>query len=312
MTTDDKTTDDTTRADLIGKVFPVLDQGWVKLADVMGSDRTIVDRARGTIGDSARKVSSDRDLIRLMMRKHHGSSFEFPEIDVQLCSPFITWRQQIRHRAGNILDEMSMFDEPSVNELSGRYSVLPELVQVTPPDGWRRQSTTNRQGSGAAFPAEEGEAFSIWEHYTTSTALSAYRQLIAAGVAKEQARKVFPMGGYTIGFMKMDLRNWLHWLTLRLAEDAQSEIREYANVIADKIVKPLFPITYGAFEDYVLHALTLSALDIRVANLLPVVKSFDRTCQAVGLTNRREVAECRGKLARLGLIEDKPEPEPLP
>lgn len=267
----------------------VLDQGWVWLADHMGSDQTIVDRARGTIG-SATVKSSDEDLIRLMMRKHHGSSFEFPEIDIQICCPFVVWRQMIRHRAGNILDDMTMWDEPSVNELSGRYSVVPDIIQETGISEWRKQSSRNRQGSGENFPIEEGSIFSNVEaglHYHIH---NVYNMLIENGVAKEQARKVWPMGGYTIGFMKMDLRNWLHWLTLRLAPEAQFEIREYAKIV-NQIIKELFPITHKAFNDYVLESVTLSRLDILY---------LSRRHKDV-FSNKREYEECIDKLERLGL-----------
>lgn len=290
------------RDQLVGHKFPVLDQGWVQLEAVMGTDQTVVDRARGTTGGSAaRRVSSDRDLIRLMMRKHHGSSFEFPEIDIQFCTPFLVWRQVIRHRAGNIYDDMTCWDEPSVNELSGRYSVLPEIIQAAPPGDWREQSKTNRQGSGGRFPAEVGVAFTEHERHATAAAVAAYDSLIKGNVAREQARKVWPIGGYTVGFVKMDLRNWLHWLALRLAPDAQEETRAYANVVGDEIIKPLFPVTYEAFEDYVLNAVTLSRLDIEAIATAVGVDHFDEAAFARVFTNSRERDECRDKLCRIGI-----------
>lgn len=286
---------------LKGCKISVLDKGWIMLADVMGSDATICDRARGTTGGT-RKVSSDRDLIRIMMRHHHGSSFEFPEIDVQICTTFVVWRQMIRHRAGNILDEMTCWDEPSVNELSGRYSEVPDIVQETPPDGWRTQSKTNRQGSGEFFPPEQGELFSLYEREATDEAMEAYRRLIASGVAKEQARKVWPMGGYTIGNMKMDLRNWLHWLALRLAPDAQKEIREYAQVMWREIVRPLFPITAEAFTDYQMESVTLTRLDAEALRRLVCGATGDAIWpdEWRGKARCRERDECAAKLARLG------------
>jgi thymidylate synthase (FAD) len=288
---------------LKGQRFPVLDKGYVALNDVMGSDRTIVDRARGTTGTESRDADADRDLLRFMMRHNHGSSFEFPEIDVQVCTTFVVWRQMIRHRAGNILDEMSMWDEPSVNELSGRYSKLPEMVQATEPEKWRRQSKQNRQGSGPAFDPRDGEDFSKWESEATDKAMDVYCGLINNGVAKEQARKVYPMGGYTIGAMKMDLRNWLHWLTLRLAPDAQEEIRDYAKVIAERIVGPLFPETYSAFEDYTLGAVTLTRLDVEV---ISGIKAGIDPVNAIQhhIANKREREECWSKLVRIGLAKE--------
>jgi thymidylate synthase (FAD) len=123
---------------------------------------------------------------------------------------------------------------------------------------------------------------------------------------------VLPLGTYTEIYWTNDLRNVLHMLRERLAPNAQSEFQQVARVIAYEIVKPLFPLVFDAFEAYQLHALTLSALDIDVAVKVNQGAPFDRACELAGLTNRREIAECRAKLARLGLIEDKPEPEPLP
>jgi thymidylate synthase (FAD) len=291
--------------ELVGKEFPVLDAGYVRLLDVMGSDATVVERARGTTGTKAGvDPKKDRDLIRLMMRKHHGSSFEFPEVDIEFRSTFVVWRQVIRHRAGNLFDDMTMWDEPSVNELSGRYSILEDRVQVTSDGEWRRQSTTNRQGSGDCFPVIEGADFSRWEGQATGVAADTYARLINEGVANEQARKVLPLGSYTTGAMKMDLRNWLHWLSLRLAPDAQAETRAYAQAVAG-IIEPLFPVTYEAFRDYVLEAVTLSRLEIlMIRRHLTRWPSPDPEYAPRDLfENKREKGECKAKMIRLGLTE---------
>lgn len=284
---------------LRGRKFPCLDKGWVMLNDAMGSDRTVVDRARGTTGTGSKTPEEDETLLRHMMRHHHGSSFEFPEIDLEICTTFVVWRQMIRHRAGNIYDDMTPWDDPSVNELSGRYSVVPEMIQETHPQHWRRQSKSSRQGSGGCFPEPDGILLGGHERIATAAAERSYRALIAAGVAKEQARKVWPMGGYTIGSMKMDLRNWLHWLTLRLPPDAQEEIRVgYAEVILREVVEPLFPVTIRAFRDYVLDSVTLTALDVEAVRKLrtPSVSAFDH------FANARERAECLEKLRTLDLF----------
>jgi thymidylate synthase (FAD) len=314
---------------LIGVRHEVPGLGAVELLDVMGSDAAICDAARRTIR-KARKLSEDRDLIRYMLRHHHGTPFEMCVVKLMVEMPLVFKNQMIRHRAASLLDDTSMWDEPSVNEFSGRYSEFPEAFYATPPDGWRLQSPNNRQGSGGylgvetrynAFDPESetgdsttvgGDHLSREEAQFLTRAREIYEDRLAAGVAREQARKDLPVSQVTQFVWCCDLRNVLHFLALRMDSHAQQEIREYATIIGRKIIAPLFPLVFDAFETYQLHALTLSALDIIVARDVTRGAPFEQACKLAGLTNRREVAECRAKLARLGLIEDKPEPEPLP
>ena len=144
------------------------------------------------------------------------------------------------------------------------------------------------------------------EEHVHSHVRSFYQTLLQFGVAREQARKVWPMGGYTVGFCKMDLRNWLLFRALRLPEDVQHETRSYAQVIASEIIEPLYPVTYEAFEDYVLNSMTLSAQEIAVVRGLLAAGKKSRLTEDVLVTflpNKTERAACRMKLIHLGLME---------
>lgn len=293
--------------ELIGKVFPVLDDGHVILMDYMGDDQSIVDAARISFGKGTRKVSEDRDLIRYLYRHHHATPFEMVEIKLRVRVPMDCWRQWIRHRTAN------------VNEYSTRYSDAIDSAQLTPPDGWRAQARDNKQGSGPGtidWPSSEiadavadafGEAatpggyLSTREEALHKLARAVYKERLAAGVAREQARKDLPLSTYTEAIWKCDLRNVLHFLSLRMDPHAQHEIQKYANVIGDEIVARLFPITWQAFLDYTLNTVTLSALDIQVIHdASPPATSWPTLDHIV---NQRERRECESKLIQLGLLK---------
>src|ERR1051325_2068878 len=125
--------------------FPILNDGFVCLVDVMGDDAAVVQAARVSYGEGTRQVSDDRTLIRYLMRHHHTTPFEMAEIKLLVRVPMDCWRQWIRHRTA------------SVNEYSTRYSIAIDSSQSTPADEWRSQAASNRQGSGDPLPADVGE-----------------------------------------------------------------------------------------------------------------------------------------------------------
>lgn len=238
------------------KKFPVLSDGFICLVDVMGDDSSIVQAARVSYGAGTKTPSDDRTLIRYLMRRRHTSPFEMAELKFLVRVPMDTWRQWVRHRTA------------SINEYSTRYSKAIDSMDTTPPDRWRMQSTTNKQGSsgyldpgGHEPEAEHGYAggfLSAAEADFHRAARNLYEDRLEAGVAREQARKDLPLSTYTEAYWKIDLHNLLHFLQLRMDSYAQEEIRSYATIIGKEIVARLFPLTWEAFEDYRLGAMTLS------------------------------------------------------
>ena len=279
--------------------FPVLNDGFVALVDAMGDDAAIAQAARVSYGAGTRSVSDDRQLIRYLARHRHTTPFEMAEIKLLVRVPMDVWRQWIRHRSA------------SVNEYSTRYSVAIDSANATAPDGWRRQATTNRQGSEGAFDAEIGAELTASEAAFQRSARELYERRVELGVAREQARKDLPLSTYTEAYWKIDLHNLFHFLSLRMEKHAQLEIREYATTIGEKIVRPLFPLAYDAFVDYNLGAQTLSRLEqetiARLAATKPLPASVadflecgDPSWQ--GLERCRERDEALEKLTRLGLV----------
>lgn len=289
---------------ILGKPFKVLDDGFVRVIDYMGSDASIVQAARVSYGKGTKKIHQDRGLIRYLMRHHHTTPFEMCELKLHVRVPMDCWRQWIRHRTAN------------VNEYSTRYSIAIDAAQRTPPEEWRMQAAGNRQGSAGFLDTRQGKMLSRGEKEFQEEARRIYEYRLSLGVAREQARKDLPLSTYTEAYWKIDLHNLLHFLWLRMAENAQYEIRSYAKIIGEEIVSRWCPITWQAFLDYRMNALALSGIEIaiiqeinrnqfreaiRVAvenGLLP--EGFELVSN-VPLKRNREREECEEKLRLLNL-----------
>lgn len=138
-----------------------------------------------------------------------------------------------------------------------------DRMHETEPTQWRLQSADNKQGSDGYFSFEDGFNFSEEEDHLFESARKLYLRLLDKGVSKEQARKLIPVANYTEFYCKGNLRNFFHFLKLRMDKHAQEEIREYANRMAT-IIKQIVPHAYEAFEDYSLHAVTFSRMEMEM------------------------------------------------
>ena len=187
------------------------------------------------------------------------------EVKLHVRVPMDLWRQWIRHRTAN------------VNEYSTRYSIAIDKAKRTGPDEWRLQSDINKQGSGDAAGLEIGKLLSKREADAQRFAHEIYEERIEFGIAREQARKDLPLSTYTEAYWKIDLHNLLNFLSLRMDVKAQLEIREYANVIGDHIVRTWVPLTWEAFVDYRQDAINLSGVETEILSSL--------------ISGRREIAD---------------------
>ncbi len=242
--------------EILGEPFKVLNDGFIRLIDYMGSDESIVQAARVSYGKGTKKVHQDRGLIRYLMRHRHTTPFEMCEIKLHVRVPMDCWRQWIRHRTA------------SVNEYSTRYSEAIDSAQLTGDDQWREQSRGNRQGSTGFLTREVGSELSEGESTLIQDSRRLYRERLEAGVAREQARKDLPLSTYTEAYWKIDLHNLLHFLALRMDAHAQWEIRSYATVIGEQILSRWCPITWEAFQDYRFHSTALSRREQQIIRML--------------------------------------------
>lgn len=231
-----------------GESVQVLDHGHVRLIDVMGDDERVEQVARLSYGQGTRKVSETRSLLRYLIRHRHTSPLEQAVITLDMKMPIFVARQLVRHRT------------QSINELSGRYSEMPEEYYT--PNEIYEQSTTNKQGRGKqAHPAMEHE-FKRNMRLSGEELFALYMRLLEEGVARETARIVLPLSTYTQWCTTMSLHNLLHMLELRLDPHAQWECRVYAEAIAE-IVEDWCPIIWEAFVDYRLEAVTFSREEVK-------------------------------------------------
>ncbi len=194
----------------------------------------------------------------------------------------------------------------SVNEYSGRYSLMPLLFYRPEPDQFAFQSATSNQGraSGPAGADLYREAVRRWEE-ARARASGDYGWLVGENVARELARIDLPLSTYTQWYWKIDLHNLLHFLTLRVDDHAQWEIREYGRVIAG-MVKRVAPLSYEAWVDYQVMGDKLSHGEIRaLARLVAADGEGLAARSGAGLSNAdlaglglsgREIRELKEKL----------------
>lgn len=231
---------------LLDKEFPVLDKGFVRLVDYMGSDERIVAAARVSYGKGTKTLREDQGLIDYLMRNDHTSPFEQVVLTFHVKLPIFVARQWIRHRTARL------------NEISGRYSVMKDEFYVPTEENLRTQGTFNKQ-SRSETPLDPEVAKGMVREIEAGQreAYSRYEAMLKGELAREVARIALPLSLYTEWYWQIDLHNLFHFLKLRLDHHAQWEIREYAKVMAG-ITKAVSPLAYSAFERYQLGSVQLS------------------------------------------------------
>lgn len=285
--------------ELLGLYFPVLDHGFVSLVDYMGGDEDVARAARVSYGQGAAKRSATRGLLRYMYRHRHTSPFEMVELKFHCRMPIFVARQWIRHRTA------------SVNEVSGRYSVLPAVFYMPPDSELRAQSNTNKQGRGEGTleVTLRNEACAGWDH-SRKVAADHYHWLVEHDFARELARIDLPLSTYTEWYWKIDVHNLLHFLTLRIDPHAQWEIRQYAEVMVG-MIKRVVPLTYEAWVDYDLCGARLSRAELELLRrIVRRAQGGDLGCSSPGAPCvSREDAALAGMVVRevdefWGLFDD--------
>ena len=253
--------------------------GFVRLIDVMGDDSSIADAARVSYGTGTRSVSDNRNLIRYLVRHKHTSPLEMVEVKFHLKLPIFVMRQLVRHRTA------------SLNEYSGRYSIMSDDCYVPDLDYIQPQSQTNKQGRG-----DDGLSDRWKTRYQETINDIRYKCLVAydflignesvehGGLTRELARTVLPVSNYTECYWKMDLHNFFHFCRLRMDDHAQQEIQDYAKAMYE-MVKPEVPIAAEAFEDYSLYSISLSRMELSVLQYMfeqfPLEQHSSGFCQSI-------------------------------
>lgn len=219
----------------------VLDHGYVRLVETWGSDERIIEAARmstnkGFLGWGTANAPGDEKLLRYLYENHHGTPFEMAGMIVEVQAPIMVFREWHRHRT------------QSYNELSARYTQMPDLHYLPAPERVQAQSKKNKQGSDGDLPADIVDEFLRRIEAEQRAAYEMYEWAIKNGIAKEVARINTPVSRYSRMRASANLRNWLAFLTLRMAPSAQWEIRQYANAVG-ALIQDAFPRTWTLFVD---------------------------------------------------------------
>lgn len=216
----------------------VLDHGLVRLVDHMGNDLSIVRAARVSYDADWRTgedEGKDEKLIAYLMKNHHTSPFEAVTFTFEVKAPLFVFRQWHRHRTW------------SYNEVSARYSELPEEFYVPELSDITHQSESNKQ----MRTSQQHDNALLMQSYMRKSMMDAfalYKELLAQGCPRELARGVLPTSTYSRMFATVDLHNLFHFLRLRLHEHAQKEIRVYAEAMLE-LVEPVVPYAVAAFKE---------------------------------------------------------------
>lgn len=247
----------------------VLDYGFVRLIDKWGSEEQIISSARMSTSGSFKgwdkpcpeckgscrgaadngmvevcstcqgvgKLEGDSKLLRYLWEHQHLSPFEMAGATFEMQLPIFVARELVRHRTF------------SFNELSARYTALPDLYYIPTLERLMagKQASKNKQGSEDGFNSVQALSLRDDIVYQTGTARATYDDMIAAGVSRELARLVIPVNQYTRWRMSGNLRNWCHMLELRLGEGVQWECQEYAKAV-EVILQQIFPRTMSLFS----------------------------------------------------------------
>jgi len=203
----------------------VLDHGFVRLVDSMGSDLSVVRAARVSYDAAWRAgedAGSDKRLIQYLWRNAHTTPFEAVTLTFEVKAPIFVLRQWHRHRTW------------SYNELSARYRELPEEFYVPEPATIGQQSKTNKQARDLTLGGDEDSYYNSEKiRSACSYAFEVYKQLLERGAPRELARGVLPMNTYSHMFATVNLLNLLKFLTLRFDAHAQLEMQWYAKALKE-------------------------------------------------------------------------------
>ena len=216
----------------------------LRLLDSMGNSLSVVNDARQSF-DASSEAFSDRDrkLLNYLAKHKHTSPFRGVAFKWEVRAPLFVARQWWKHVvASSYVDEQIGWNEKSFRYCSA------EDVSLYCPAEFKKQAESNRQASGEALDQRGQDRATLAYWNAAVAARDAYRELIAMGVSREQARGVLPTCMYVSFVWTCSLHALLHFISLRKGEGAQSEIAQYANSLL-YLARPVAPEVFEAFEN---------------------------------------------------------------
>lgn len=229
--------------DLNSSSVPVLDKGYVRLVDYMGSDLSVVNAARASFAkESLSLEEKDARLVRFCAREGHWSVFRHAFVTFEVKAPLMVARQHWKYIVG------SDHTMDGWNEASRRYVTSDEEFYIPKPEEWRSAPENKKQGSGDPVSLDVGSMAFQMLMEDIERQHAHYTWAMQQGICAEQARLFLPAYGLYVSYRwSASLQSIMHFLTQRLEEDAQVEIQKYAQAI-QRLAAPLFPVTFQALE----------------------------------------------------------------
>ena len=212
-------------------------------AEWVGADRSFEEVMAPVDGETIGEKTET--LLEHLMRSGHYGPFEHPQATFAVGGISRACMAQLtRHRHASF-DVMSM----RYVDLSGD----PDLEErFTYPATFTDDEVVSREGvSAVGLPAEDRRALAD-EVY--GTCMRAYERLVDAGVPKEDARMLLPIGTKVNLTFSMNARSLMHLLDMRLKADSQWEIRELSRAVLRE-AKEWMPFTFERYEEQHPHKL---------------------------------------------------------
>jgi thymidylate synthase (FAD) len=223
-------------------VTTVLDKGYVRLVNHMGSDLTVVNAARVSYAKESKELS-DRDvkLIKFLAREGHTSPFRHVMLQYEVYAPLMVARQWWKYVVGSSHQEGTGDNLEAWNESSRRYITEEPAFYIPAPNEWREQPENSKQGSGDAVSLQIGDKYTRELMEYIDEGLNKYEAALADGICAEQARLFLPAYGmYVRWYWTASLQSVSHFLNQRLEHGAQKEIQDFAKAVYE-LTKPIFP-----------------------------------------------------------------------
>ncbi|GIO57574.1 FAD-dependent thymidylate synthase [Paenibacillus cineris] len=224
----------------------VLDQGYVRLVNHMGSDLTVVNAARVSYAKQSLELNErDVRLIKFLAREGHTSPFRHAIVQFEVYAPLMVARQWWKYVVGSAHYEGTGDSLEAWNESSRRYITEDPAFYIPKAGEWRLQPENSKQGSGGEVNWELGVKHTQELMGYVELGISKYEAALADGICAEQARLFLPAYGmYVRWYWTASVQSVAHFLSQRLEHDAQKEIQEYAKAVLE-LIKPLFPVSLG-------------------------------------------------------------------
>lgn len=225
------------------KMKKVLDQGYVRLVDKLGSDLTIANAARVSYAKESKELTDrDKRLIDFLAREDHTSPFRHAMLQFEIYAPLVVARQWWKYIVGSSHQEGIGDSLNAWNESSRRYITEEPVFYVPQENQWRSIPENSKQGSGEPVALEIGSKYTQELLKQIDQGLELYEAAMEDGICAEQARLFLPAYGmYVRWYWTASLHSVAHFIQQRMAWDAQKEIQDYARAVLE-LAKEEFPV----------------------------------------------------------------------